>query len=107
MPDISAHCVETDFGAAGAEWDRRVEVDLPASVDELGGDVIIDRQDEVSKPVIDTELNRVSKMFARATGELALNPQDTDIRATPVSRRCKIVEVTQEKPLRTRSWRSL
>ena len=92
---------------SGRPGRRRGEIDLDAAVDDLGRQVIFDGQDEIAESVVDAELDRVAKMLACAAPELAFDPHDADVGAAPVGARREIVEVTQERALRTRSWRSL
>jgi hypothetical protein len=75
---------------------------LSAAVHQLGREIVFNGQDEIAESIVEAELKRASKMLARAACELALDPQDADVSATPMSGRCEIVKVTQDKPLRTR-----
>jgi len=84
------------------------EFDLGAALDQLGGDVVLDGQNAIAKSIIQAERDCAAQVLARPARELALDAKDTDVRPRPVGGRCKIVKIAQdEKPLRTRLWRSL
>jgi hypothetical protein len=61
------------------------EVDLRAAIDQLGSEIVLDGQDEIAESIVEAKLDRSPKMLACAARELALDPQDADIGAAPMS----------------------
>src|SRR5262245_14541048 len=66
------------------------EIDLRAPVDEIGRQIVPDRQNPVEKSIVDAELQSAPEILTRAACQLALDPEDTDVSAPPMGGRCKI-----------------
>ena len=70
---------------------------MHAAVHQFGRKTIINGQHAIAKPIVETKLDRVAEMLARAVRKLALDPQDADMGAAPVRGCCKIEQIAQDE----------